>query len=147
MKKFFALVLTVTLLFSMVACSNGEKEAVDNPPPVNPVALSIEISIGQDDAKEDFQGIVQTDFTAEEGSTILEATQLFCMANDMTISVDDAQGYVTEIGGLTEKDYTETTGWIFTVNGEMPSVGADEITIKENDKILWEFVDFSTYSW
>ena len=36
---------------------------------------------------------------------------------------------------------------IFKVNGEIPSVPADQVIIAENDEIRWEFVDFATYSW
>ena len=78
---------------------------------------------------------------------MLEATELFCVSNDISITIDTDKSYVTEIGGLTEKDYAETTGWIFKVNGEIPSVPADQVIIAENDEIRWEFVDFATYSW
>ena len=49
--------------------------------------------------------------------------------------------------GLNEGDYADTTGWIYTINGESVSVGADEQILQEGDKIAWEFVDFSTYTW
>lgn len=49
--------------------------------------------------------------------------------------------------GFAQGDYSDTTGWIFTVNGELPDVGAGEITIEEGDKIVWSFIDFSTYQW
>ena len=84
---------------------------------------------------------------AEEGSTVLEATELYCVSHDMTITIEKKGSYVTEINGFTQGDYTDTTGWVFTVNGEMPDVGAGEITVEEGDEIVWSFIDFSTYPW
>ena len=69
------------------------------------------------------------------------------MSHDITISVDEQKGYVTEIAGLTEGDYSKQTGWVFTVNGEMGTLGADEQIIQEGDKIVWEFIDFSAVAW
>ena len=110
--------------------------------------LTMELFIGLEDAENDgFESISPVSFIAEEGSTVLEATELFCVSNDISITIDTDKSYVTEIGGLTEKDYAETTGWIFKVNGEIPSVPADQVIIAENDEIRWEFVDFATYSW
>ena len=143
MKKLVSLFLTLILLFTLTSCTKENAEE-DNTPIVNPVNLSMEIAIGLEDAQEDgFENIGPKDFIAEEGSTVLEATQLYCMANNISISLDKDMGYITEINGLTEKDYTEMTGWVFTVNGEMPSVGADQLEIQEGDQIRWEFLSFS----
>ena len=66
---------------------------------------------------------------------------------DGSITIEKNGSYVTEINGFTQGDYTDTTGWVFTVNGEMPDVGPGEITVEEGDKIAWNFIDFSTYPW
>ena len=78
---------------------------------------------------------------------MLEATQLFCVANNLEITIDSAGGYITGMLGLNEGDYADTTGWIYTINGETVTVGANEQILQEGDKIAWEFVDFSTYTW
>ncbi len=138
----------VLLAFTLVSCGSSSGEAPAEEPVVNPVNLTMELFIGLEDAENDgFESISPVSFIAEEGSTVLEATELFCVSNDISITIDTDKSYVTEIGGLTEKDYAETTGWIFKVNGEIPSVPADQIIIAENDEIRWEFVDFATYSW
>lgn len=62
-------------------------------------------------------------------------------------SVDASKGYVTEIAGLTEGDYNKQTGWVFTVNGEMGILTAEEQIIQDGDKIAWEFIDFSAIAW
>ncbi len=102
---------------------------------------------GDDLTLEDFDGVHDEAFIAEEGSTVLEATQLFCMSHDMTITVDSDKGYVTEINGLTAGDYSEQTGWVFLVNGEMGNLTAEEQVLKDGDSITWEFLDAATYPW
>lgn len=157
-EKLLRLLLILPLAFIVASCSTSEPTDSAEAKIVNPVNLTMEIvtdASGTDEgeAKEDgtkvngFEGIPVTEFIAEEDSNILEATQLFCMANDISITINAGQSYVTEIGGLAEKTNSDSTGWIFKVNGETPSVPADQVKITENDKIRWEFVDFATYSW
>jgi hypothetical protein len=34
------------------------------------------------------------------------------------------------------------TGWVFKVNGASPPVGADKVTLKDGDRVLWYFAQF-----
>ena len=34
------------------------------------------------------------------------------------------------------------SGWTYTVNGEEPTVGANETILKEGDQLTWNFVTF-----
>ena len=146
MKKILSVLCVLILIFTTAACSSQPE--VDDTPVVNPVNLSFSLLDGDDDLElEDFEKIENDPFIAEEGSTVLEATQLYCMSHDISISVDSSKGYVTEIAGLSEGDYNNQTGWVFTVNGEMGTLGADEQIIQEGDKIAWEFIDFSAIAW
>jgi hypothetical protein len=36
-----------------------------------------------------------------------------------------------------------TSGWIFKVNGIVPPVGADQVTVKDGDTVLWYWATFS----
>ena len=146
MKKILTVIGILTLLFAVSACS--PEPASEDAPIVNPVNLSISFLDGEDELEiEDFEEIKDDPFIAEEGSSVLEATQLYCMSHDISISVDKSKGYVTEIAGLTEGDYEKQTGWVFTVNGEMGTLTAEEQIIQEGDKIAWKFIDFSAISW
>lgn len=146
MKKILSVLCVLILIFTTAACSSQPE--VDDTPVVNPVNLSFSLLDGDDDLElEDFEKIENDPFIAEEGSTVLEATQLYCMSHDLSISVDSSKGYVTEIAGLSEGDYNNQTGWVFTVNGEMGMLAADEQIVEENDKIAWEFIDFSAIAW
>lgn len=146
MKKVLTLICAIALIFAGTSCSS--KSDVEETPIVNPVNLSISFLDGEDDLElEGFEEIKDDSFIAEEGSSVLEATQLYCMSHDITISADTSKGYVTEIAGLTEGDYDKQTGWVFTVNGEMGMLTAEEQIIEEGDKIAWEFIDFSAIAW
>lgn len=146
MKKILSVLCVLILIFTTAACSSQPE--VDDTPVVNPVNLSFSLLDGDDDLElDDFEKIENDPFIAEEGSTVLEATQLYCMSHDISISVDSSKGYVTEIAGLSEGDYNNQTGWVFTVNGEMGMLAADEQIVEENDKITWEFIDFSAIAW
>lgn len=146
MKKFLTVLCILTLLFAVTACS--PEPAHEETPIVNPINLSFSLLDGEGEPElEDFEEINEDPFIAEEGSSVLEATQLYCMSHDISISVDKSRGYVSEIAGLTEGDYGKQTGWVFTVNGETGMLTAEEQILNEGDKIVWEFVDFSAVAW
>jgi hypothetical protein len=47
--------------------------------------------------------------------------------------------YVDQIGRYPA---VGTTGWVFKVNGVSPPVGADKVTLKPGDVVLWYFAQF-----
>lgn len=69
----------------------------------------------------------------ESGFTVLGALQA---------TADEYVGdsFITSINGIEAPD---TGGWMFTVNGEVPQVGAGEVELKEGDQVLW----YCTYDW
>lgn len=148
MKKILTVLCILILTFALAACSE-EPKSVDTEDLVNPIDVSISFSDSENDEieAEDFEPISETEFKVEEGTSVLEATQIFCVANELDINIDSAGGYITGMLGLNEGDYADTTGWIYTINGESVTKGANEQILQEGDKIAWEFVDFSTYTW
>ena len=147
MKRFFTIFFTLMMLFTLAACSPQEN-ADSQDPVVNPTNLTFSLTNETENPDvEGFTTIEDDPFIAEEGSTVLEATELYCMSHDMTITIETNGSYVTKINGFAQGDYSDTTGWIFTVSGELPDVSAGEMTIEECDKIVWSFIDFSTYAW
>ena len=148
MKKILSVLCLFILTFCLCSCApNQEFEVPENI--VNPISVSISFADSANDQllAEGFTPIEETSFTVEEDTNVMNATQIFCVANDLDITVDNASGYITGMVGLNEKDFTDTTGWIFTINGESVLVGANEQILEDGDKIAWEFVDFSTYAW
>ena len=47
--------------------------------------------------------------------------------------------YVSQIG---KYPASESTGWVFKVNGVSPPVGADKVTLKDGDIVLWYYATF-----
>jgi hypothetical protein len=48
--------------------------------------------------------------------------------------------YVTQIGRYPGAG---SSGWVFKVNGVSPPVGADQVTLKDGDEVLWYYATFS----
>jgi uncharacterized protein DUF4430 len=47
--------------------------------------------------------------------------------------------YVDRIGRLSAGG---SSGWVFKVNGESPPVGADQVVLREGDRVLWYWAEF-----
>ena len=48
--------------------------------------------------------------------------------------------YVSQIGRYPGAG---VAGWVFKVNGVSPPVGADQVTLKDGDEVLWYYATFS----
>ena len=48
--------------------------------------------------------------------------------------------YVSQIGRYPGAG---SSGWVFKVNGASPPVGADQVTLKDGDEVLWYYATFS----
>ena len=47
--------------------------------------------------------------------------------------------YVQGIGNLYEFDFGDLSGWVYTVNGESPSVGCGQVVLSDGDCIEWRY--------
>ena len=146
MKKFLSLICVFVLSLALFSCSE-KKDDDDSSEITNPINVTISFSDSENDQVEveNFEPIENAEFIVEEGTSVLEATQIYCVANELDIEIDSAGGYITGLLGISDGDYSDNTGWVYTINGETVMVGADEQLLKAGDKISWEFVDFSTY--
>lgn len=147
MKKLLSLILIFILCFTFASCTQKKAEVPENI--VNPVNVTISItdSDGDEVVAENFTPVEKTQFIVEEGTNVLDATQIFCISNDIDFEIGSSGDYITSLNGLSEKDIESTTGWIFKVNGESGNLSAKDKILEEGDEISWEFVDFTTYSW
>ena len=85
------------------------------------------------DATEADQGILFDEAgTAAKGTTVYQAL----VETERPLEVDSSS-YVSGIGNAIAND--GKAGWMFTVNGEMPSVGADKVEIADGDSIEWKY--------
>ena len=74
----------------------------------------------------------------KEGDTVLSVLQRACTQGNISLSASGS--YVAGIGGLSEKDCGPASGWTYTVNGNMPSVGAGAYRLSAGDAVCWNYV-------
>ncbi len=110
-------------------------------PAEKPITISISIDCSTVAGRADFipkDGmILKTEhITVEAGSSVLNA--LLQVTAEKTIQMEYKDyGYVEGIGYLYERDYGNLSGWMYRVNGNFPSVGANEYVLKEGDSVEW----------
>ena len=91
------------------------------------------------------EGKTQTIFGGTEprasASNALEALQSTAQAAEFYAHVTTTSfgPYVDQIGYYPAAGQT---GWVFKVNGVSPPVGADQVQLKDGDRVLWYFAEF-----
>ncbi|MFN2468739.1 MAG: DUF4430 domain-containing protein [Gaiellaceae bacterium] len=91
------------------------------------------------------EGKTATLFGASEprasGANPLEALESASVAGEFYYHVTPTSfgPYVDQIGRYAG---SESTGWVFKVNGVSPPVGADKVELKDGDTVLWYHATF-----
>ena len=92
------------------------------------------------------EGKTQTIFGAAEPklsvkANALDALEAASLAGEFYyhVTVTGYGPYVDQIGRYPA---TASSGWVFKVNGVSPPVGADAVTLKTGDRVLWYWADF-----
>lgn len=80
-----------------------------------------------------------TGFTVKNGSTVFDVLKKACSENSISLSYS-SPSYITGIGGLYEKDCGGGSGWMYRVNGNAPTKGANKYVLKDGDTIEWYYV-------
>lgn len=75
--------------------------------------------------------------TVKNGESVMSALKKILKENRITFSISSS-GYVRMIGGLSEKNCGDLSGWMYKVNGVFPSVSTKSYPLKDGDKV--EFV-------
>lgn len=88
--------------------------------------------------------LVKENVEIQDGETVFAFLQKLCKENDIQMSYAEGLVYVTSIGNLNEKDCGAESGWMYKVNGESPSVGVEQYTLKDGDKV--EFYYITSYA-
>lgn len=76
--------------------------------------------------------------TCTKNETVLSALKRVCKENNIAIE-SDFSGYVRGIAQLYEKDCGANSGWMYSVNGVFPNVGAGAYRLKEGDTVAWRY--------
>ena len=111
---------------------------------VGTVTMSITCDILKDKEKnehipEDYVVLKTTGFDLEKGETVydilLEAAKKYNISVEHEGSSDIV--YISGINYLYENDYGDLSGWVYKVNGVLPSVGCGGYELKDGDIIEW----------
>ncbi len=72
------------------------------------------------------------------GSSVYDALE----ATGVSINATDTQYgvYVSAIGGLAEKEYGSTSGWMYSVNGVTPMTSCGNYKLSDGDTVVWHYV-------
>ena len=127
-KKSLLLICLIMMSVLLAGCGGGQAE--DDSSADSGAVITCTISV--DDFCND--KVVEI---AEGGSVYdaLEASGADISARKSTHGL-----YVEAINGRFEFDEGPSSGWVYTVNEERPSVSSDEYEVKADDKIVWEYV-------
>ena len=91
------------------------------------------------------EGKTQTIFGAAQPTLVadnaLQALDVASVAGEFHYGLTTSSfgSYVSQIGKYAAAG---NTGWAFKVNGVAPPVGADQVTLKDGDVVLWYFATF-----
>ena len=77
-------------------------------------------------------------FTFNEGATVYDA--LCALGLSVNARGSSYGTYVSAIGGLAEKQYGGTSGWMYSVNGTTPMTACSNYVLSNGDNVVWYYV-------
>lgn len=77
-------------------------------------------------------------FTFNEGATVYDA--LCALGLSVNAHGSSYGTYVSAIGGLAEKQYAGTSGWMYSVNGTTPMTACSNYVLSNGDNVVWYYV-------
>lgn len=77
-------------------------------------------------------------FTFNEGGTVYDA--LCALGLSVNAHGSSYGTYVSAIGGLAEKQYGGTSGWMYSVNGTTPMTACSNYVLSNGDNVVWYYV-------
>lgn len=77
-------------------------------------------------------------FTFNEGATVYDA--LCALGLSVNAHGSSYGTYVSAIGGLAEKQYGGTSGWMDSVNGTTPMTACSNYVLSNGDNVVWYYV-------
>ena len=105
---------------------------------LTPTALAANVSIRVEGKTTTIFGAAQPRLAADNA---LQALDVASTAGEFYYGTTTADfgTYVSQIGKYAAAG---SAGWVFKVNGVSPPVGADKVTLKDGDVVLWYYATF-----
>ena len=79
-----------------------------------------------------------TTVTCKKNETVMAVLKRICKEKNIAIE-SDFSGYVRGIAQLYQKDCGDNSGWMYSVNGAFPNIGAGAYRLKEGDVVAWHY--------
>jgi hypothetical protein len=104
-----------------------------------PAALAVRVHVRVEGKTQTIFGAAEPTLTAQLKA--LDALESASVAGEFYYHVTDASfgRYVDQIGRYPGSG---SSGWVFKVNGISPPVGADAVTLRTGDRVLWYWATF-----
>lgn len=87
--------------------------------------------------------LAETEYVLRDGDTVFDILHRAVRYNKIQFEYQGAEknsfgsAYVQGIGYLYEYSCGETSGWVYTVNGEFPKCGCSKYELKDGDRVEW----------
>jgi hypothetical protein len=136
--KFIVLIIVVTvaIIAFFIGISNNDKSGT-----VGSVTISINCDSVKDKGKSHIpkNGIIleETEIEIQSGDSVYDVLVEACKENEVLFSAN--MGYIEGINNVYEMDFGKSSGWIYFVNGESPSVGSESYELADGDEIEWHY--------
>jgi hypothetical protein len=106
---------------------------------VVPAALALRVHVRVEGKTQTIYGSAEPALTVQANA--LDALDSASAAGEFYyhVTITSFGPYIDQIGRYVAG---ATTGWVFKVNGVSPPVGADKVTLKDGDRVLWYWATF-----
>ena len=140
----FLTLAALVLLSNVQTVEEYNNSNIAKEKPIGTVTISIrcdKISGKTSSENIPFDGLIlsETEVEIEEGETVFDV--LSQCSQKFNIPVDNSgskkRAYISGINSLYEFDFGDLSGWVYRVNGEIPSVGCGEFVLSPGDEIEW----------
>jgi hypothetical protein len=134
-----AILITVVLFTNIVPAGsyyNGNGVKVKNPVGTVTLTVRCDTITGKPSAPENPVIIDSTEFEIEQGETVYSVLARASRLKKIPFE-HNSNYYVSGIDNLYEYQFGELSGWMYKVNGVLPSVGCNEYVLSDGDEIQW----------
>lgn len=139
-KKHKFAVLVIVAAVAVIALSAGVYGDNDTDT-IGSVTISINCGVIKNENKSYIpeSGVIleETEIEIETGDTVYDVLAEVCKENGIIFSSN--MGYIEGINNIYEMDFGKSSGWIYFVNGESPSIGCGNYELSDGDNIQWHY--------
>lgn len=88
-----------------------------------------------------YKGVIlnESDIVIDKNESVLSLTTR--ILDNHGIDYENRKGYIASIDNQKEFDKGKDSGWMFSVNGKYPDVGAGSVRLKDGDSIRWLYTE------